>query len=222
MSSKVRLRFAPSPTGHLHVGGARTALYSYLYAKGHDGEFILRVEDTDEERSTEEAMKSQLEALDWLGLRWDEGPDAETLVDRGDHGPYRQSQRLAIYKKYSDQLLAEGLAYYCFLTDEEIDAQREKAKGTVGAFQVESPYREWTLEQAQKRIDAGENAVVRFKADRSKTHYQFKDLVRGDVKFPSDMVGDFVLLRSSGMPVYNFCCVIDDALMLKPQTFVLY
>ena len=219
MSSKVRLRFAPSPTGHLHVGGARTALYSYLYAKGHDGEFILRVEDTDEERSTEEAMKSQLEALDWLGLRWDEGPDAETLVDRGDHGPYRQSQRLAIYKKYSDQLLAEGLAYYCFLTDEEIDAQREKAKGTVGAFQVESPYREWTLEQAQKRSDAGENAVVRFKADRSKTHYQFKDLVRGDVKFPSDMVGDFVLLRSSGMPVYNFCCVIDDALMQMTHVF---
>ncbi len=215
----VRVRFAPSPTGYLHVGGARTALYDYLYAKKHGGQFILRIEDTDQERSTEEALKKQIEDLHWLGLNWDEGPDAKSLKDSGEYGPYKQSDRLDTYKKYADQLLASGHAYYCFLTDEEITAQRELAMKEGRPPQVKSPYRDWTLEQGQAELLKNPNAVVRFKIPTKKSDYTFKDLVRGEVTFPSDMVGDFVLLRSGGMPVYNFCCAIDDALMKMTHVF---
>jgi len=215
----VRVRFAPSPTGYLHVGGARTALYDYLYAKKHGGTFILRIEDTDRERSTEDALKKQIQDLHWLGLKWDEGPDPVTLKDSGEYGPYKQSDRLEIYKKYADQLLESGNAYYCFLTDEEISTQREAAIAAGRPPQVKSPYREWSLEKGQEEFKKNNNAVVRFKIPDKKTDYKFNDLVRGDVTFPSDMVGDFVLLRSGGMPVYNFCCVIDDALMKMSHVF---
>ena len=117
----IRVRFAPSPTGYLHVGGARTALYNYLFAKHNGGKFILRIEDTDEARSTEEAMRMQISDLEWLGLNWDEGPDPKTLKDVGSYGPYRQSQRLSIYKEHADRLLAQGKAFYCFMTDAEIE-----------------------------------------------------------------------------------------------------
>lgn len=215
----VRVRFAPSPTGHLHVGGARTALYNYLYAKHNNGKFILRVEDTDLERSTEESLHMQINDLKWLGLEWDEGVDAETLEDIGDKGPYRQSKRQDIYNKHAQELLQKGVAYYCFLTDEEIDKQREEQKAAGKPPQVDSPYREGSLDEALKKIEAGEKAVVRFKVPKEKTEYILKDIVRGEVKFPSDMVGDFVLLRSNGMPVYNFCCAIDDALMEISHVF---
>ena len=130
-STEVRVRFAPSPTGYLHVGGARTALYNYLFAKKNGGKFILRIEDTDEARSTEESLKGVVDDLVWLGLQWDEGVDPVTLKDVGPYGPYRQSERLDIYKKYAEQLLKDGKAYYCFLTDAEIEKQREanKAQG---------------------------------------------------------------------------------------------
>lgn len=213
MSSKVRVRFAPSPTGYLHVGGARTALYNYLFAKKMGGEFILRIEDTDEARSTEESLKMQVGDLVWLGLKWDEGPNPKTLKDEGPHGPYRQSQRREIYKKYAEQLINQGNAYYCFLTDEEIEAQKKAAEAAGRPHQVQSPYRNWTLAQAQEKMKHGEPAVIRFKTPDQKKDYFLQDLVRGEVRFPSDMVGDFVMIRSSGMPVYNFCCVIDDALM---------
>ena len=219
MSQPIRVRFAPSPTGYLHVGGARTALYDYFYAKKHKGVFVLRVEDTDEERSTEESLRQQLADLQWLGLYWDEGVDPKTLEDKGDWGPYRQSQRKHIYKKYVDELLASGRAYYCFLTDEEIEAQRQVAKKEGRPPQVHSPYRDLSLEEAQKKRDKGEKAVVRFKIPDEKRDYHLKDLVRGDVIFPSDMVGDFVLIRSTGMPVYNFCCTIDDHLMKITHVF---
>ncbi len=208
----VRVRFAPSPTGYLHVGGARTALYNYLFAKHHGGEFIYRIEDTDEARSTEESMRMQIADLNWLGLKWDEGPDPETLVDRGPHGPYRQSRRQDIYKEHADRLLKSGKAYYCFMTDAEIEVQRQEATRLNKPPQVNSPYRNWTLAQAQERLAKGDTAAIRFKV-QEKRDYLLKDLVRGDVTFPSDMVGDFVCLRSTGMPVYNFCCAIDDALM---------
>lgn len=214
----VRVRFAPSPTGYLHVGGARTALYNYLFARHHQGQFILRIEDTDEARSTEESLRMQIADLQWLGLKWNEGPDPETLQDRGSFGPYRQSQRLTIYQEYAQKLLAQGQAYYCFLTDAEIEAQRQKAKDENRPPQVDSPYRDLSLEAAQAKIQAGESAVVRFKTG-AKRDYKFVDLVRGEVTFPSDMVGDFVLLRSSGMPVYNFCCAVDDALMKITHVF---
>lgn len=212
--SEVRVRFAPSPTGYLHVGGARTALFNFLYARNMGGKFILRIEDTDQARSTEESLKIIVQDLKWLGLQWDEGPDSETLKDHGDYGPYYQSRRLDLYAKYANQLLKEGKAYYCFLTDEEIDAQRELAQKEGRPQQVQSPYEEWSLEKAQTHIaENGAKGVVRFKTRHLRKDYVFTDLIRGEVKFPSDMVGDFVLLRSDGMPVYNFCCVVDDALM---------
>ena len=212
ISPKVRVRFAPSPTGYLHVGGARTALYNYLFAKNKGGDFVLRVEDTDVERSTEESMKMQIGDLQWLGLKWDEGPDPETLKDKGPYGPYRQSQRLEIYKEHAGRLLKNGKAYYCFMTDEEIEVQRQASMKAGKPPQVNSPYRDWTLAQGEEHLAKGNKGVVRFKVSMKKD-YVLKDLVRGDVTFPSDMVGDFVMLRSSGMPVYNFCCAVDDALM---------
>lgn len=221
MSQKeVRVRFAPSPTGYLHVGGARTALYNYLFAKRHGGKFILRIEDTDQVRSTEESLKMVIEDLQWLGLKWDEGPNPVTLQDMGPYGPYKQSQRLSIYKEVALTLIQKGKAYYCFMTDQEIDQQREQLKqlskdgNKEAAFaHIESPYESWSLEQAQARLLKGDKAVVRFRTKTIKKDYILKDLIRGEVHFPSDMVGDFVLLRSDGMPVYNFCCVVDDYMM---------
>jgi nondiscriminating glutamyl-tRNA synthetase len=212
--SEVRVRFAPSPTGYLHVGGARTALFNYLFARNHGGKFILRIEDTDQARSTEESLKIIVQDLKWLGLDWDEGPDAVTLQDQGSYGPYYQSRRLDIYADYAQRLLEEGKAYYCFLTDEEIEVQREQAMKAGRPPQVQSPYEEWPLEKALAHMkESGAKGVVRFKTRHLRKDYVFHDLIRGEVKVPSDMGGDFVLLRSDGRPVYNFCCVVDDALM---------
>lgn len=217
--SKVRVRFAPSPTGYLHVGGARTALYNYLFAKKNGGEFILRIEDTDEARSTQESLRGVVDDMVWLNLLWDEGVDPVTLADMGPLGPYKQSERQHIYRQVAEQLLQSGKAYYCFLTDAEIDKQREEAIKAGRAPQVNSPYQDWTLAQALEKIKEGAKPTVRFKTRELKKDYIFKDLVRGEVKFPSDMVGDFVVLRSGGMPVYNFCCVIDDYMMKMSHIF---
>lgn len=213
MSSNVRVRFAPSPTGYLHIGGARTALYNYMYAKKHGGKFILRIEDTDEARSTQESLRGVVDDLVWLGLKWDEGVDPVTLKDMGPHAPYRQSERMVIYKEVAQKLLNEGKAYYCFMTEAEIEVQRDQAKAAGKPPQVNSPYADMPQEKALEKIKAGEKAVVRFKTRDLKKDYLLKDLIRGEVRFPSDMVGDFVLLRSEGMPVYNFCCAVDDHLM---------
>lgn len=209
--SEVRLRYAPSPTGYLHVGGARTALYNFLYAKKNNGKFILRIEDTDQERSSMESLKMVLADMKWLGLTWDEGPNAETLADMGSYGPYKQSERLKIYDEVAQDLLKRGLAYYCFMTDEEIEKQRQEfiAAGTTHPH-IQSPYENTPLSETQAKLKMGHKAVIRFKTRHLKKDYHLKDLIRGDVHFPSDMVGDFVLLRSDGMPVYNFCCVVDD------------
>lgn len=213
MSSEVRVRFAPSPTGYLHVGGARSALFNYLFAKKNNGKFILRIEDTDQERSTHESLQMMVNDLKWLGLTWDEGPHPETLADMGTNGPYKQSERLSIYKEMANKLLQQGKAYYCFMTDEELEAAREKIKVEGQQAHIESPYENKPMSEALEKINKGEKAVVRFKTRALKKDYIFQDLIRGEVKFPSDMVGDFVLLRSDGMPVYNFCCVVDDYLM---------
>ena len=212
-SSSIRVRFAPSPTGYLHVGGARTALYNFLTAKKMKGSFVLRIEDTDQERSTEESLRMQIQDLKWLGLDWNEGPDADTLEDHGEYGPYRQSQRLEIYKKYADELLQSGKAYYCFHTDEEVKAGTNPKEG-----HFISQYRDLGLEEAKTKLQNGESAVVRFRNDVEKD-YRMQDLVREEVVFPSHMVGDFVIIRSSGMPVYNFCCVVDDYLMKISHVF---
>ncbi|MCB0390804.1 MAG: glutamate--tRNA ligase [Bdellovibrionales bacterium] len=219
MQNKIRVRFAPSPTGYLHVGGARTALYNYLYARKNHGTFVLRIEDTDQERSTEESLKMQIEDLKWLGLNWDEGPHPENLQDNGEYGPYRQSQRLSIYNEYIEKLLESGKAFYCFMSDEEHEELKNTAIQAGKPGQVNSPYRDKSLAEAKKRIASGEKAVVRFRVPDQEVIYSINDLVRGKVEFPSTMVGDFVLVRSDGMPVYNFCCVIDDALMKITHVF---
>ena len=154
---KIRVRFAPSPTGHLHIGGARTALYCYLFAKKNQGIFVLRIEDTDSERSSEDFLKQQLFDLKWLGLNWNEGPLVEDIKKfKGAKGPYRQSERLSLYRKEAEKLLLKGLAYYCFLTEEEWEEKR-KISQKKGAFsQPKSPYRDSPLKDALKRIEKGE------------------------------------------------------------------
>ena len=217
--SKVRLRFAPSPTGHLHLGGARTALINYLFAENQGGDFIIRIEDTDSKRGDVDFLKSQLKDLKWLKLKWSEGLDSETLKSTGPFGPYQQSLRGPIYKKYAETLIQQNKAYYCFLSDEEITAQKKKALELKKPLRVVSPYREQDIKSAQKKISEGQKAVVRFKNPQQKKIYTFQDLVRGKVQLPSDMVGDFVILRSTGEPVYNFSCVIDDHLMNISHVF---
>jgi nondiscriminating glutamyl-tRNA synthetase len=218
MTKPVRVRFAPSPTGYLHVGGARTALYNYLFAKHHGGQFILRIEDTDLERSTEESMQMQIGDLKWLNLKWDEGPNSETFVDEGPYGPYRQSRRLDIYLEHANRLLAAGKAYYDFRTDAELDAEKQKSMASGRPHQVEAPEHIVPVDEARARIAKGEKAAIRYKVG-VKRDYVLSDLIRNQVTFPSDMVGDFVCIRSNGMPVYNFCCAIDDALMKISHVF---
>lgn len=200
----------------MHVGGIRTALYNYLFARHHGGQLIVRIEDTDQERSLAEHATEQLNDLTWLGIQWDEGPDKP-----GDVGPYYQSQRLDIYSHYIQMLLASGHAYYCFLTDDEIEAQKEQAEAAGEPYQISSPYRDYAFDDpiVTKRLAQGEKATVRFKVvDREKV-YTVHDLVRDDIQLPAHMVGDFVLMRSDGMPVYNFSCVIDDHLMAISHVF---
>ena len=212
-TSHVRVRFAPSPTGFLHVGGARTALFNYLFAKKHNGKFILRIEDTDEERNQEEFLTELLQSLNWLSLQWDEGVKLSS-EEVGECGPYRQSQRKSIYQEHAQKLIEKGKAYYCFLTDEEIDKQKKSP-----SFQVQSPYRDWSLEKSLQKIKEGGRPTIRFKMSKTQKEYKIKDIVRGEVSFSSDMVGDFILVRSNGAPVYNFCCAIDDALMKITHIF---
>lgn len=203
----VRVRFAPSPTGYLHIGGARTAIFNYLYAKAMGGKFILRVEDTDLERSKKEYEQSQIQDLNWLGLDYDEGPGKE-----GEYGPYRQSERTDIYIKYAQKLIDDGLAYYSFETDEELQQMREEAERLGKPPHYRGKWRnEAYFEEAASRLAAGEKAIIRFKVPLKS--YVLNDEVRGRIVFPENMVGDFVLIRSNGLPVYNFCCVVDDMLM---------
>jgi nondiscriminating glutamyl-tRNA synthetase len=209
----VRVRFAPSPTGYLHIGGARTALYSYLYAKANGGKYILRVEDTDLERSKREYEEAQIADLKWLGITHDEGPDVG-----GDYGPYRQSERMQMYNDIAWDFVERGLAYPCFLSMEELEELTEKANAEKKApHTYHGKYRDLDPAEAKKRVDAGDEYVVRFK-NPGKT-WEFTDLVRGHVKFPVDMVGDFVIIRANKMPVYNFCCVVDDYKMAMTHVF---
>ncbi|OUR96953.1 glutamate--tRNA ligase [Halobacteriovorax marinus] len=203
----VRVRFAPSPTGYLHIGGARTALYCYLIAKAQKGSFILRIEDTDLERSKREYELAMIDDLKWCGIDYDEGPDKG-----GEFGPYRQSERTQTYLDIAKDFVEKGFAYPCFLTTselEELTAKAESEKKSPHAYH--GKYRDLDPAEAKKRVEAGEAHIIRFKNPRKE--WSFTDMVRGDVKFPVDMVGDFAIIRSNGMPVYNFCCVIDDHLM---------
>ena len=203
----MRVRFAPSPTGSLHVGNARTALFNWLLARGHDGTFILRIEDTDAERSTKESEDSILEDLRWLGLDWDEGPDVG-----GSCGPYRQSERLHLYSSYANELLAGGHAYHCFCTAQKLDEDRKSDLAAGRQPKYHGTCRDIAADEARRRVEAGERAVIRFRIPE-RTDVAFQDLVRGEVTFNTDVIGDFVLVRSDGRPQYNFAVVVDDALM---------
>jgi nondiscriminating glutamyl-tRNA synthetase len=203
----MRLRFAPSPTGHLHVGNARTALFNWLLARGRRGTFVLRIEDTDRERSTLESEGSILDDLRWLGLDWDEGPDR----DRG-HGPYRQSERLDIYRSHASTLLESGHAYYCFCTPEQLEADRQAAAAAGLPPRYSGRCRAIDRGQAADRVTGGEPAVIRFRVPDSR-EVAFEDAVRGRVVVSTDVIGDPVLMRSDRTPAYNFAVVIDDALM---------
>jgi glutamyl-tRNA synthetase len=203
----MRVRFAPSPTGQLHVGNARTALFNWLLAHGKDGTFLLRIEDTDAERSTRESEAAILEDLRWLGLEWDEGPDVG-----GPHGPYRQSERLHLYASYANELLASDNAYFCFCPPAKLEAERQEDLAAGRPPRYHGTCRALTRAEAQARVEAGERPVIRFRVPEGE-EIRFQDLVRGEVVFNTDVIGDFVLVRSDGRPQYNFAVVIDDALM---------
>ena len=203
----MRLRFAPSPTGQLHVGNARTALFNWLLAHGKDGTFILRIEDTDAERSTRESEAGILDDLRWLGLDWDEGPDVE-----GPHGPYRQSERLHLYASYANELIAGEHAYYCFCSPQQLDADRKAMLEAGRPPGYAGTCRSLPIEDARRRMEAGERPVVRFRVPEG-VDVTFQDLVRGEVTFTSAVITDPVIVRSDGRPQYNFAVVVDDALM---------
>jgi len=201
-----RVRFAPSPTGLLHVGNARTALYNWLFARHTGGEFLLRIEDTDVERSEARYETQLIEDLRWLGLDWTEGPQIG-----GPYAPYRQSERLEIYHQHTEQLLGEGKAYRCFCTAEELEQERQLALREQRAQMYSGKCRALAASEAQTRAAAGETFAVRLTVPDAPL--RFHDIVRGDVEFAGEAVGDFILVRSSSMPVYNYVVTIDDALM---------
>jgi glutamyl-tRNA synthetase len=204
----VRVRFAPSPTGSLHVGGARTALFNWLLAKQTKGKFLVRVEDTDEDRSTRESERSILDDLKWLGLHWDEGPEVE-----GPYGPYRQSERKPLYKAAADKLLAEGKAYRCFCTEEELEEKRLAAEAAGLDPKYDGTWRDADPQKIEEMLKKGIPYTVRFRVPSGKV-VSIDDIVRGKVTWDADAsLGDFIIMRSNGMPVYNFCVSVDDAHM---------
>jgi len=207
MTKEFRLRYAPSPTGHLHIGGARTALFNYLYAKRNGGKFIVRIEDTDQLRNVENADQRQMENLKWLGVEWDEGTDIG-----GPYAPYRQMDRLDIYRGYIDQLLAEGKAYYCYATKEELDAEREEQIAKGETPKIAEKHRHVTPEQKEQYEKEGRLPSIHFLVPDDRA-YVVNDLIRGEVTFESKEMGDFVICRPDGIPTYNFAVVIDDYLM---------
>lgn len=212
--TEVRLRFAPSPTGYLHIGGLRTALYNYLFAKANHGKMVLRIEDTDRTRFVEGAIEGLIQSLQWAGIDYDEGVFMEDgkVVERGDYGPYIQSNRLDIYQKYVDQLLEEGHAYYCFCSKDRLDHLREeqKIKGQIPRY--DGLCRSVPLDEARERIAKGEKAVVRLKLPEN-MDIKFHDAVRGDITINTNEMDDQVLMKSDGFPTYHMAVVVDDHLM---------
>ena len=222
----IRVRFAPSPTGLLHVGNARTALYNWLFSRRHGGAFILRIEDTDRERSETQFEKQLIEDLHWLGLDWDEGPAGTSRPgsvwgdEAGKHGPYRQSERLKVYAKHTEKLLKEGKAYPCFCTPEDLEAERKSAAAEHRPQAYSGKCRYLSNEEVEENLAAGKPFAVRLKIEDHPL--AFRDMVHGEVKFEAEAVSDPVLVRSAhggasgmseGVPVYNYVVTIDDALM---------
>lgn len=207
MVKPVRVRYAPSPTGHLHIGNARTALFNYLFARSQNGSFIIRVEDTDQKRNVEGGETSQLKYLKWLGIDWDESIDKD-----GGYGPYRQMERLEIYERYARDLLDRGLAYKCYCTQEELEKDREDQLRRGIAPKYSGKCRHLTDSERAAYEAEGREPSIRFKVPEGKT-YTFDDIVKGNVSFESDGIGDFVIIKKDGIPTYNFAVAIDDHLM---------
>ena len=209
MTTPVRVRFAPSPTGKLHIGGARTAIYNWAFARANGGTFILRIDDTDPTRSTDENTQIILRAMRWLGLDWDEGPDVG-----GPCAPYAQTERLDLYRQAAQKLWDEGHAYPCFCTKEQLEADRKAAQERKDPFQgYQRRCRNLSREEAQARIDAGEPYVLRIKVPEDRGDVVIEDAVHGRVVFDAKELDDFVIFRSDGTPTYNFATVVDDAAM---------
>jgi glutamyl-tRNA synthetase len=206
-TKKIRLRFAPSPTGYLHVGSARTAFFNWLYARKTGGRFILRIEDTDIARHQEEAVNKIFSAMKWLGLDWDEGPGAG-----GKYGPYRQSLRTNIYKEYAQKLIQKKKAYPCFCTPEELKEKRQISQEKGEPFKYDRKCLKLSPEEVKNNIDSGRPYAIRFLVPDNEV-ISFKDTVYGDIRFDSDSIDDFIMIRSNGLPTYNFSVAIDDALM---------
>lgn len=198
----IKTRIAPSPTGNLHIGTARTALFNYLYAKNQQGKFVIRIEDTDIARSTKESEQDIIEGLEWLGLIPDEGVSSQGEL--GDLGPYRQSQRAETYRSYLEQLLASGDAYWCHLTEQELDVMKSQAEQNQQQFVLRSPYRD-------QKIEPTEKSVIRFKVPGNKII--FEDKIKGKIEFDTSLLGDFIIAKNLEYPLYNFVVVIDDELM---------
>jgi nondiscriminating glutamyl-tRNA synthetase len=207
MSNEIRVRYAPSPTGHLHIGNARTALFNYLFARNKGGKFILRIEDTDQKRNIEGGEQSQIKYLKWLGMDWDEGPDVG-----GEYGPYRQSERNDIYKVYYSKLLEEGHAYKCYCTEEELAAEHDAQVARGETPRYSGKCRHLTEEQRAALEAEGRQPSIRIKVPAGKV-YSFDDIVKGSVSFESDGFGDWVIVKKDGIPTYNFAVVIDDYVM---------
>lgn len=210
----VRVRFAPSPTGFVHIGSLRTALYNYLFAKKHGGQYILRIEDTDQTRYVEGAIEGMLRAMAWAGVNHDEGAVLEDgqLVQKGEYGPYIQSERLDIYQKYIQQLIEGGHAYYCFCSKERLEEVREQQKVMGLTPKYDGHCRKYTLEEAKEKIVQGEPYVIRLKLPENRD-IQFMDVVRGNVTVNTNDMDDQVLMKSDGFPTYHFAVVVDDHLM---------
>lgn len=203
---KIRVRFAPSPTGYLHIGGARTALFNWLYARHYNGTFVLRIEDTDQVRSTEEAVNVILEGMKWLDLDWDEGPEKG-----GEYGPYYQMKRLHIYQEYTEKLLKDNKAYHCYCTREELAKSREKQARENKSLKYDRHCFNLSEEEKKRYEAEGRKPVIRLKIPAKEI--SFDDLLRGEVTFDGGLLSDFVIMKSDGIPTYNYAVVIDDALM---------
>lgn len=207
MTEQIRVRYAPSPTGHLHIGNARTALFNYLFARSRGGKFIIRIEDTDVKRNVAGGEENQLKYLKWLGMDWDESVDLG-----GEYGPYRQTERIEIYNKYWQQLIDEGKAYRCYCTEEELEAEREEQLARGETPRYSGKHRDLTAEQHAAFEAEGRIPSIRFRVPEGKT-YTFNDLVKGTISFDTAEMGDFVIVKKDGIPTYNFAVVLDDYLM---------
>jgi len=209
-----RVRFAPSPTGYVHIGSLRTALYDFLYAKGKQGKYILRIEDTDRSRFVEGALENLIKSLEWAGVKHDEGVFLENgkIVQKGNYGPYIQSERLDLYKEYINKLLDKGLAYRCFCSKERLDKVREEQKKRGETPMYDKHCRGLSQEEIQNNLDEGKDYVIRLKIPEDED-VNFKDLIRGDIAINSKEIDDQVLIKSDGFPTYHFAVVVDDHLM---------